>query len=348
MRVRPANLADDARGATPQLTVAKHLLRDWLESQLPPQNEGEGGLAARLNAELRAAGLFCDAPLCENGTWLGYLNEIRIHRTGPEMLVLQTSIGIVCGFDDSAYLYKWSSAGWRRIWASEQNVYTKQAYRPQMIESVNVSDDRVLTLGIQPWCSSTWRGMYYRAYRLGRATPILDKEAFGWLTGYPPIRGSITRDDILVEFTIASMDPAVHSRPAILHYSTKGAGPPKRIDPVALSPRDFVEEWLGNDWNSMRLRTETALGNWHRRLRKVGTQFVRPTSHCAATPDLWQVGVELDGPEPQRLVWFLIRWKPPYRFTMVRINNEASPACTEDASKIDDERHTLFPPPTQR
>src|SRR5689334_14290897 len=47
------------RGATPQLTAAKHQLRDWIESRLGAltRTGDEGELERKLNSELREANL---------------------------------------------------------------------------------------------------------------------------------------------------------------------------------------------------------------------------------------------------------------------------------------------------
>src|SRR5579871_1159786 len=62
--------SSDTRDATPQFTVAKHQLRDWIESQLPPWDESFDpvSFAATLNHELKAKGLMvasgCDGDDC--------------------------------------------------------------------------------------------------------------------------------------------------------------------------------------------------------------------------------------------------------------------------------------------
>ena len=89
--------------------------------------------------------------------------------------------------------------------------------------------------------------------------------------------------------------------------------------------------------------------DWHRKLHKdsVHGNFIYPTMHCPATPDLWQVGVDFSHPptpldaEPKG-TYFLVRWRPPYTFTMVQVSDRASPNCTEEDRKVDDEPHTLF------
>jgi hypothetical protein len=297
---------------------------------------------------------------CPDWTLLGFLADLKIHRSRG-FLILQSGIGIECGYDDSAYLYSWSDEGWRRVWQNEQNVYTEEAYKPQSIEAVLISpyskanDYLVLTLGTQPWCSSSWRSVYYRAFRLGPdpgSLPLVEGAEAAYLGVEPPIQGSVTRDDVLVEFTIGGIDVGVHSRKAIRHYKIDGERV-RRIDPLALSPRDFVDEWLTHDWKEAALWSESAnrvsMRGWHTRLHKdlVFGDFISPTTHCPAMPDLWQVGVDFSDPptpigvEPKG-AWFLVRWRPPYRFTMVDVSDRPSPACTEEDSKADEDR-TLFP-----
>src|SRR5208337_2316627 len=91
MRAKPeAN--QETRGATPQLTVVKHQLRDWIESRLETLAAGEDPalLAQQLNEELKAAGLTCDSPQhvpCPDESLLGFLEEINFTKAG--FLVVQ-------------------------------------------------------------------------------------------------------------------------------------------------------------------------------------------------------------------------------------------------------------------
>jgi hypothetical protein len=352
------------RGATPQLTVAKHQLRDWVESRLPALTErGDvGEFERKLNSELHEAKLLCGegAGPCPDWTLLGFLDDLKFRRSNG-FLILQTGIGIECGYDDSAYLYGWSDEGWRRVWQNEQNIYTKNAYKPQSIDAVLISPNNkandyvVLTLGTQPWCSSNWREVYYRAFRLGPdqgAAPLVDGAEVAYLGVDPPIEGSVARDDVLVEFAVGSIDGGVHSRRAVRHYKING-DQVKRIDPLALSPRDFVDEWLTHEWKEAAFWSESAnrgsARSWHTRLHKgfVSGEFIYPTTHCPATADLWQVGVDFsDPPTPigvaAKGTYFLVRWRPPYRFTLVDVSDHPSSGCTEEDRKADEER-TVFP-----
>ena len=66
-----------------------------------------------------------------------------------------------------------------------------------------------------------------------------------------------------------------------------------------------------------------SMRDWHKKLRndRVFGQFM-PTRHCPSAPDLWQVGIDLSSPptpfdKPPAGTFFLVRWRPPYRFTHV-------------------------------
>jgi len=365
MRGKPP-AEDKVRGASPKLTAAKHQLRDWIESRMSDfAIDGDPSeLASRLSNELRQAGLLCgwDAKETQCPEWwqLGFLSKIEFRRSGG-FLILITHTGIECGFDDSAYLYGWSPDDhWRRVWQTEQNTYTEKGYKPQSLQSVQISpysqsnDYLILTLGSRPWCSSNWHPVYYRVFRPGpdpEAKPLVEGEDWAFISA--PIEGSITTTDALIEFSISSVDGGVHNRKLIRHYQIDH-DKVIRIDPLALSPRDFVDEWLAHNWTPEVLRwTEQAARlnsrAWHEKLHKelVSGQFIYPTTHCKTSPDLWQVGIDFSDPptpydKPPVGTYFIVRWRPPYRFTMVRVSDRADPKCIEEDRDADEPR-TLFP-----
>jgi len=362
----------DTRTATPELTIVKHALRDWIESRLGSLSVRQDGavLAQQLNTELERAGFFCgdNYEKCPDQRFLGYLNRIQIH-AWRGFLVVQTSVGIMCGFDDSAYGYEWNEPdSWRRFWHSEQDNYEKGKYFPQNLESVLIAqkfqrdpqkrsekDRLILTLGTMPWCSSNWRDVYYRLWRTkstySEPKLLLDQSEHAYLVIDPPIQGSVTPDDVLIEYAVASIDGGVHNRRKIRRYVIDG-DKVRRSDPVALSPRDFVEEWRSSNWiDSSRWTQPAAQGallNWHR--RSLGPwEFMDPTIHCERRPDLWQVGVDISAYEklPAMKLYFLVRWRPPYHFTMVDIGDHPWEGCTQPDPQANVFR-TLFPPQNWR
>lgn len=185
----------------------------------------------------------------------GYLNPIRVQRTSA-FVVIVTSLGIQCGEDESAYIYAWSGAGWQRVFQNEQNHYTENGYKPEFLSDVAISpwspanNYVALTLGVQTWCASAWHDIYYRAYRLGgdpMARPLVSGEVFANVGDELPLRGSVTPDEVLIQYNGPSIDAGILVRQHVRHYRIDGPEA-KRIDPLALRPRDFVDEWLTHEW----------------------------------------------------------------------------------------------------
>lgn len=67
--------------------------------------------------------------------------------------------------------------------------------------------------------------------------------------------------------------------------------------------------------------------------------------HCNAQ-DLWQVGVDFKPDEDaarKKPIYFLVRWRPPYKFSMVQVNDRPTPGCTQRDRDADETPRTMFP-----
>lgn len=351
-------------GARPELTAAKHQLRDWIETQLGSLKdiEHKDSLAIQINKAL-------DAVQASDPTGgdnlLGALGDVRLTNESG-LLIVTTGVGIVCQYDESAYAYKQINGRWQRIWESEQNNYPPTKYAPQHIFAVHVLQPIkqghqdgapfVMTLGNHWGCASAWHPVYYRVWRIdpGGSKLLIDDSEVAFLRADTYAEGSIAQDrtkenppvDVLIEFSERSVDAGVHNREAVRHYLIAG-DEIRRVDPVALSPRDFVDEWLTRNWNeSGTWSASPAFQSWHQKLHGdwVGGEFAYPTMHCQ-TPDLWQVGFAPEQPqknfEPEPAVYFLVRWRPPYHFTMTDIGDKPWPHCAQEDREADEWR-TLF------
>jgi hypothetical protein len=240
LKLRAAGPNYETNGASPELTVAKHQLRDWIETQLAPLDNAvdEKALSDRINHELSAVNVAGEK---DDQNLLGSLDEVRISReSGP--LIITTGVGILCQYDDSAYGYKLVNRRWQRIWESEQNDYSSKKYAPQHIAAVHVwqwfedgQEDGppfVLTLGYEVGCASTWHPVYYRVWRVDSSGSklLIDGSEEAWLRAGDFAVGSVAQDprdknspvDVLVEFTVRSIDGGVHSREAIRHFLING------------------------------------------------------------------------------------------------------------------------------
>jgi hypothetical protein len=344
----------ETRGATAALTGVKHQLRDWVESRLAgfPQTGDAGALEQQLHAALRDAKLLCEGDCFKLNSVLGYLDEIRVRRE-QEFLVIQTSTGIWCGYDDSAYVFQWSTdrdtGGWQRLWVAEQNTYTEKEYLPQALFAVHISEPDaqgrrlLLTLGAKPGCSAAFLPVYYRAFQLsGSASKLLlDGAQLASMAGFPPIKGQVSPEGVMLEFTAGGTGYGFGHQ-AVRHYELRD-GKLQQIDPLAPSPRDFVEEWLSAPWTqSAALAESQSLEAWHRKFHREDGMgdFPDPTLRCSNDPQLWQVGIRWHDTPGE--TFYKVRWRQPYRFSMVEIADHPDPGCTEPDSDADRHR-TFFP-----
>jgi hypothetical protein len=362
----------EMRGATPELMTVKHRLRDWIESRLVGLEEDgdEQAFAAQLNDALRRAELFCrstgkDAPdRCaeRDNYWdaTGFLRPIRLDRQQGMALAVRTTVGILCGSDDSAYVYEWRHRRWQRLWQSEEAIERGKDYEPQVITGVRVSwPDKatkrrlVLSLGHWDWCTSNFHPVVFRLWRVAptgaKSELLVDEAPFAYFGVHdPPIEGSVGKNDALVEFTTVSLDINIFSYETVRHFKIAGAGV-KRVDPIALSPRNFTEEWLKGDWAesatwSVPARRPT-LQSWHAKAHSdhSGAQYVGAPGHCTKNLDLWQVGIDFSNSDKSLgVVYFLVRWQPPYHFEMVDVTTTPRADCNrtdEPGGALD----TLFP-----
>jgi len=329
-------------GAAPELTDAKHQLRDWIESQLARAGQDIDRMAfqAALHAAVRDAALLCSE--CDFD-FLGYLDDLRITRSN-DFLIVVTPIGINCGYDESAYVYAWDGQAWRRVLEYEQTTYTAQDYLPQLVDDVQISPPDaagrrlIMLLGNQTVCGGAFKNLYARAWRLdadGRTERILNWTGYG-NDGIPALSGRVLADDVLFEFTAGGLiagDP--HT--AVRHFTIKDETA-VQVDPVAGRPLDFVLEWLSAPWAESRARSDSAaLEPLHAQLRRgdASGAEAEPTLRCTAGEDLWQVTTHLYD-RPKR--YFRIRWNDPFRFTMVTISDQPYPDCT-----VPDGRGDAFP-----
>jgi hypothetical protein len=346
-------------GAVPELTEVKHNLRDFIEERLAglKQNGDEKAVETHINSELKAAGLIAN----DKENMIGYVGDIDLTRSSG-LVILKTSVGILCQYDQSAYAYEWAYDRWNRVWESEQVDYTSGKYSPQYITSIHVwqpfrkghkvEEHYVLSLGHDWGCASTWHNVYWRVWRIASSgnKQLIEGSHFAFLRADSFIVGSIgdnheygsTAADVLIEFTQASIDGGVHNREGVRHYVID-QDRVRRVTPVALSPRDFVDEWLNtpwkesSDWSSAELKErKKSLDNFH-------AEF-SPTMRCR-TANLRQVTLQPYDPdndyEKKPAVYFLVRWQPPFDFRMVDVSIKPWPLCKQLDDEADQWR-TLF------
>jgi hypothetical protein len=214
----------------------------------------------------------------------------------------------------------------------------------------------VAALGASPSCASVWQGLTTRLWRASAATstpPALIDRTDRFNIGYDvPAAMRLTADDFLVQFQGGSIDAALFTRPHLLHYRILPGDRLERIGPLALGPRDFVEEWLTSAWPDARRWIDPRADAGERmRLQQVARhrdwlgEFDGPAKACRSDGALWQVGFTKDpattGPSDPPS-YFKVRWRAPYRFTLVATSRRPFPGCDRIATMPDD-IGSLFP-----
>ena len=332
-------------------------LRDWMETRMQDLGQdGEFQFAGKLNQELKDAKLVCpqcDAAISGFADATGYVGEIRLIRKGA-LLQATTQVGVQCGFDETAYLYKWDNGKWRRIIDSAKTAGPDGKYEPQRIDQIqfttptNRSDHQmILVLSEFPGCSAKWRPVFFRLWNLplnsDTATLLLDERAVSPVEDRrAPIAARLSDNDLLLRYEVASIDPKVGSRMRIGHYRLN-QGKMDRIIPYVLTPRDFIEEWVTDPWSAAALMSGDppgpALEAQHEHLYSdhVRADFVDATSRCTGPGDRYQLHVVFH-PSPQKDGedrFVRIHWIPPYLFEMTEITDHADAKCTEIDPRID-------------
>jgi hypothetical protein len=346
--VRKTVLSLRASAALPELTAAKHQLRDWIEARLAsfPENGDTAVLSNYFLTGIADAKLFCDDEDDCRPSALGFLDEIAVNRDHG-LLIIRTAVGtgIRCGYDDSAYVYEWKGGRWQRVWENEQNDYSKETYHPQLLHSVHISDAAsdgarlILTLGTPAGCHGAFVPVYYRVWRTGGSSLILDKSETLNDEGEPPVIGRITPDDLLIEFSAGGTGYGFTHK-ALRHYEIHGAEV-ARTDPIGPTARDFVEEWLAAPWQDSAGRSDSpALREWHAKLHREDGQgdYPEPALGCGNDPSLVEIATHL---EDSPMHYFLVRTKQPFRFSMANVSDRPFADCTRPDPAADQQPSLL-------
>jgi hypothetical protein len=376
--VRAIKPVNKERDAGPELTRVKRALRSWIETQLPPptipgriqgtietpDRESLAILAAHLNDALDKAGLACgdfnspnyrcaasESDLESERGSVGSVQLGTLYSGGTQYLLVVSGVGVLCGQDESAYLYAPQGNAWKLVFAREEDDYRANVYAPQNITEIAISDEwtdtkeprppLIATLGFGPWCSSTWSSIFTRLWRVSGGTttpdPLLSRTDGLWWGGDDFGSAQLSPKDLLVQYVDASMDSGEHSRMHVRNYRVGVGDKLERIDPFALRPMDFVDEWLTTDWGEASRWIEDG-GNraiFRSSHRRGKAEFDDAGKRCRADRSLWQVA--LVGGR-----YFKVRWSAPYVFRLVAVSDRPFAGCDLDDPKGTDQA-TLFP-----
>jgi hypothetical protein len=343
----PENM--EGRGAARIARVHAALL-SWIESQLPM---GRSAIAikssdweAAMRRQLAAAGIAekelqttLNAPAQQSDFDNPGFDNVSVALTWkpelPEILFVTGTVGVGCGGDQAVYGYRFDANGWARVISDHPT--SDSGYGGAVFDVSDADFQGRRLLLIYRWsvqCASTWMGMTYSVFRMASdaATPmsLLSGEHGFWMGNEDDgLVLALKPDELIIELLDSSVDPAIHNRTQIHRY--RFADGVKRLEPIALQPQDFVEEWLTQPWSEVRSMSLPETQKRHGKFRNQAVEYSSVVP-CSAKPDRWSIGFQITDIEGKALaealeVYFLVRELGNYRFEMEAVSDDQFKEC---------------------
>ena len=317
-------------GAAPLITSLKHQLRDVvlnvLNSVSPepacPDVARSIALSSLASQGVKVEQPDCDSvvqPTDEHEYAYGDIHEIAVRRptSDPDLLAITTTLGVCCGEDTSLYLVRRLGPRWALVITEEADGYTEVSGALGNFEYYIAEPDAegnffLVTANITPWCSSNWQELRYKVTRPGAGAQgqriLMTAKDVVYLQDDPIFKLSGGPTGFSLRFQAEySLDPGIFARERILRYQVQG-NQTLRVNPVAGSARDFLDEWINMPWDEANRWSDPSTcaeqRHWHAFLHDKkcwttdGLSFVQPcesaaSGHGDANPTEWQIGVDI-------------------------------------------------------
>lgn len=334
-RLQRIEVQDEARvpdEARPLLATLKAQIRELAGRELrsAPYASPERLQANLLRAvSMESSGLYGDV----------YGIEVRRPAGHEGLLAVQVTLGIPCGSDSSLYLFERREVSWRLALALESNGYEEidgALGRFGFGVSPPARDGSffVVAADVNPWCTSNWQRLRWRAYRLGgdplRPQPFFEGESGIYLGTESGFELEVAEDGFRLAFTgRQDLDAGLLIRDMIQAFQVSGTEV-KRVPPLAAEPRGFLDEWISLPWSDARRWTSrrvNAAEIWHGRLqeRLRGLySFFESFEVCGKDGSRWQIGLEIEPdpalhPLPIRLFFTVSQEKDDFRIERIDV-----------------------------
>ncbi len=263
----------------------------------------------------------------------------------PRLIGVTAEFSIQCGRDSLLLLFAPDHDSWKEVLRWQKSPYKTVAGGTLAFDyGVSQSDGGgrwfVVTHDVAPWCSSTWSGIRYSVLRPG-TEPQHPKVLF---SGHDAMWwgaedfGSLTveTDAFDLRFHSWSIDSDVHNRVWIRHYSVVGDDV-RRTQPVAATPRDFVDEWIVSPWTQAEgwsakgtlTQLQRLHAEWARKEKLADTALdYESLRRCSDRSDHYQVEIaERSGPTLDRPRSFFFHVLGDREYTLLRISETTDARC---------------------
>lgn len=176
----------------------------------------------------------------------------------PKLLEIRFSMDIPCGDDNLLLVYVLENGAWRNKlrWQAPPLKEISEAFGDFFVSTMvsaneGGSSPRIVVAHGTPWCTSRFSGFAIDVLAPS-SDPSLPKILWHTQRGYsrgdfsPTLRSS--RDTFELRVNESALDGDSFERRVIYQYRLDEHQGVRRIEPIALNARGFVEEWLSAPW----------------------------------------------------------------------------------------------------
>ena len=247
--------------------------------------------------------------------------KVRVNRPlgADGILLVQYSVSIECGDDSMLFAYEFRDLAWRQVlrWEAPALKLISDAFGDFFVTAVlqpsakpgnKKNDWRIAVAHGTPWCTSRFSGFRIDLLSPG-ADPVSPQVLWHTERGYsradfdPIMKASGSAFELRLNADCMIFDnEKCFERRVIYRYSIDSSGHLRRLNPLGINARGFVEEWLSAPWSESRDFLDAAdasvLEKVHDRFdppHKLDDEFVGhslgPVRACAIT-GIFQVQVD--------------------------------------------------------
>jgi hypothetical protein len=298
------------------LADAKHTFRDLAAEHV---DEDFACIEERLRLELAMEGIPLDCEECSYGS----VNKLQVSKQ-DDVTAVEVGLSIPYDTDSALYLYR----NGRLVYQREVNDYESigdalGSFQWKLSRPGADGSRLILTTAISPSPASNWQMLTYTVDRIlpdcDQPIPIVREETEIFL-GWDELALHVEPDHYGLRFAAGGLEGGF-TRTRVLEYELDG-DEPVRVEPIADTPEDFLQEWLkmpaeeAMQWSDVELTMPDGDRSWG------------PVRQCV--DGAWQLRVDVmadadsDEYEP---VYFIVDDK---KFRVREIRDEPRPGCPDE------------------
>jgi len=189
--------------------------------------------------------------------------EVRPPVESLNLIGIEISFGVMCGRDTMLFIFEWQNGTWKRaiLWRSADYDTVAGAFGDffeYLVLPRGAPDDWVVAVAHgHPWCTSRWSGLSLDLIEPRRGDGSKQRVLMHRTAGYDRAPDSEKDAPLLknepdgFELRVRDLSLDVFSKTVIYRYKLTADGA-RRIQPIAMNGRDFVDVWIESDWEEAK------------------------------------------------------------------------------------------------